>query len=215
MPGPVRRRRRPLRRRPRPHVLHHPAEGALVDLPLRRPREGHPGMLQLVDRRRRLPAQIFDRVLVAEPVRALDRVVHVPGPMVRPHVAERRRDPALRGDGVRPGREHLGDAGGPKPLPGRPHRRPQPRPAGADDDDVVAVVDDLVGGGAAFGGARGWGSGLGRAFRLRDCGCKGGRRIRPAPILTGEGGKAPGPHSRQPRPRGILVMAVAGSEYGP
>ena len=157
--GAVRRRRRALGRRPRAHVLHHPAERALVDLALGGAREGHPGMLELIDRRRRLPAQIFDRVLVAQPVRALHGVVHVPGPMVRPHVPERRRDPALSGDGVAAGREHLGDARRPQPRPGRPHRRPKPRPAGADDDDVVTVVDDLVGG-AGHAGARGWWEGL-------------------------------------------------------
>ena len=127
------------------HVLHHAAERALVDLAVGGAAERHAGMLQLVDRRRRLADHIFDRVLVAEPVRALDGVVHVPGPVVRPHVAEAGGDPALRGDGVAAGREDLGDAGGLEARLGRAHRRAQARAAGADDHDVIGVVDDLVG----------------------------------------------------------------------
>ncbi len=51
-------------------------------------------MFELIDRLRGVPAQIFDRVLVSEPVGALDGVVHVPFPVVRAHIAERRRDAA-------------------------------------------------------------------------------------------------------------------------
>ena len=86
-------------------------------------------MLELVDRVGRLAAQIFDGVLVAEPVRPLDGVVHVPAPVVRAHIAERRGDAALRRDGVRAGREHLGDAGGAQARLARSRptaRRPAP-----------------------------------------------------------------------------------------
>ena len=69
-------------------------------------------MLQLVNRGRRVAAHIFDGVLVAEPVRPLDGVVHVPAPVVLAHIAERGGDAALRRDGVRAGGEDLGDAGG-------------------------------------------------------------------------------------------------------
>ena len=126
------------------HVLH-AAERALVDRAVLVAAERHAGVLELEDRGRRLAAQVFDRVLVAEPVGALDGVVHVPGPVVRADVAEAGGDAALRGDGVAAGREDLGDAGGLQPLLGRAHRRAQARAAGADDDDVVGVVDDLVG----------------------------------------------------------------------
>ena len=69
-------------------------------------------VLELDDRLGRLAAHVLDRVLVAEPVAALDRVVRVPAPVVLGHVAERRVDAALRGDGVRARREELGDAAG-------------------------------------------------------------------------------------------------------
>ena len=90
----------------------HAAEGALEDLAVLGAREGHAPMLELVDGLRRVAAEIFDGVLVAEPVGPLHRVVHVPAPVVRAHIAERRGDAALRRDGVRAGGEHLGDAGG-------------------------------------------------------------------------------------------------------
>ena len=131
------------------HVLGHAAERALVDLALGGAAERHAHMLELDDRGGRLAAQIFDRVLVAEPVGALDGVVHVPGPVVRAHVAEAGGDPALRGDGVASGREDLGDAGGLQPVLGRAHRRAEAGAAGADDDDVIGVIDDLVGAQAA------------------------------------------------------------------
>src|SRR6267154_569896 len=74
----------------------HAAERALIYLTLFGARERHPPVLELVDRGRRIAAHIFDRVLVAEPVRSLDGVVHVPAPVVLAHIAERGRNSALR-----------------------------------------------------------------------------------------------------------------------
>ena len=80
--------------------------------------ERHAEVLELVDDLRRLAAHELDRVLVAEPVGALDGVVEVIVPVVFAHVAERGADAALRRHGVRAGREHLRTA--PRPL--RPAR---------------------------------------------------------------------------------------------
>ena len=102
-------------------------------------------MLELDHGGDRLAAHVLDRVLVAEPVRALDGVVHVPAPVVLAHVAERGADASLRRDGVAAGGEELGHAGGGEPLGGDAERRPQARPARADHDDVVLVLDDGVG----------------------------------------------------------------------
>src|SRR5690606_23954546 len=123
----------------------HAAEGALVDLAFLGARERHALVLELDDRRDRLAAHVLDRVLVAQPVRALDGVVEVVAPVVRAHVAQRGRDAALRGDGVRTGREHLGDAGGLQALLRQPEGGAQAGAAGADDDHVVLVFGDLVG----------------------------------------------------------------------
>ena len=123
----------------------HAAERALIDLAVLAARERQAPMLQLVDRLRRVAAQIFDRVLVAEPVGALDGVVHVPAPVVLAHVAERGGDAALRRDGVRAGRKHLGDAGGAQARFAAADHGAQPGAAGADDDDVIGVVLDRIG----------------------------------------------------------------------
>ena len=126
MAGAVRGGAGALRRRPLAHVLRHSAERALVDLAVGPAAERHARMLELDDRRRSFADHIFDRVLVAEPVGALDGVVHVPGPVVRTHVAEAGGDPALRGDGMAARREDLGDAGGLQSLV-------RPRPSWCED----------------------------------------------------------------------------------
>ena len=93
-------------------IAGHAAEGTLQDLAVVGAREGHAPMLELVDRLGRVAAEMFDGVLVAEPVRTLHGVVHVPAPIVGAHIAERGGDAALRRDGVGARREHLGDASG-------------------------------------------------------------------------------------------------------
>ena len=123
---------------------HVAAEGALVDAAVLGAAEGHAVMLELDDGLGRLARQVLHGVHVAQPVRALDRVVHVPLPVVRAHVLQAGGDAALRGDGVAARREDLGDAGGLQPLLGHAERRAQAGAAGADDDDVVAVVGELV-----------------------------------------------------------------------
>ncbi len=125
-------------------VRRHAAEGALVDAPVRRARERHAEMLELIDRFRRVLAQVFDRVLVAQPVRALDGVVHVPAPVVLAHVAQRRGDAALRRDRVAAGREDLGDAGGLEAARGAFQRGAQAGAAGAHDDDVERMIGDRI-----------------------------------------------------------------------
>jgi len=127
------------------HILHVAAERALVDRAVVVAAERHAGMLELDHGRGRLAHHIFDRVLIAEPVRSLDGVEHVPGPVVRRVVAQRGGDAALRRHGMAAGREHLGDAGRLEAGLGTAHRRTQARTAGTHDDGVVAVVDDLVG----------------------------------------------------------------------
>ena len=102
-------------------------------------------MLELVDGLRRVAAEIFDGVLVAEPIRPLDRVVHMPAPVVGPHIAERRGDAALRGDGMGAGGEHLGDAGGAQARLAAADHRAQARAAGADHHHVIGVVDNGIG----------------------------------------------------------------------
>src|SRR5436309_321414 len=93
-------------------LSHMDAERPLVDPPVLGARERHAEMLELDDSGDRIAAHVLDRVLVTEPVGALDRVVHVPAPVVLAHIAECGTDPALSSDGVAAGREYLADAGG-------------------------------------------------------------------------------------------------------
>ena len=86
--------------------------------------EGHAHVLELVDHPGRFAAHVFDRVLVTEPVRALDGVVEVVVPVVLRHVAQAGTDAALRGHRVRTGRasrcsDHAGGwrEGCPSPAP--------------------------------------------------------------------------------------------------
>ena len=102
-------------------------------------------MLQLVNRFRGVTAQIFDRVLVAEPVGALDRVVHVPAPVVFAHIAERSRNAALRRHRVRAGGEDFSDAGGAQARFAAADDRAQAGAAGADDHHVVSVILNRIG----------------------------------------------------------------------
>src|SRR6202035_2987559 len=128
-------------------IFHHvAAERTLVDLARLGARERPPEMLELDDRRDRLPAHVFDRVLVAEPIGALDRVVHMPAPIVVAHIAERGGNAALSRDGVASGREYLADAGGLQSFEGRSQGRPQPGAAGANDNDIVGMFGDRIGG---------------------------------------------------------------------
>ena len=134
-------------------VQRHAAERALIDLAVLGARERHAPMLQLIDGFGRVAHHIFDGILVAEPVRPLDGVVHVPAPVVRMHVAERCRDAALRGYRMGARRKYLGDAGGAQAGLAAADHRTQAGAAGADHDDVVGVVFNRiglpVGGGAA------------------------------------------------------------------
>ena len=65
-------------RRPFAEVGGHAAEGPLIDHAALGARERHAPMFELINRGGRIAAEIFDRVLVAEPIGTLDGVVHVP-----------------------------------------------------------------------------------------------------------------------------------------
>ena len=148
MAGPVGRRASALRRRTLAELGGHAAERALVDAAVLGARERHAPMLEFIHGGRRIAAEILDRILIAEPIRPLNGVVHVPSPIVWPHVAERRRDAALRRDRVRAGRKYLGDAGRPQSRLRTANGRPQSRATGTDNDDVERMVGNRIGGAA-------------------------------------------------------------------
>jgi hypothetical protein len=142
--GAVRRSTGALDGRAFAHILHMAAERALVDRAILIAGEGNACVFEFVNRRWGFADHIFDRVLIAEPVRALDRVIHVPGPVVGRVVAEARRDSALCCHGVGAGGEDLGDARGLQARFGAAHAGAQAGTARADDHRVIGVVDNLV-----------------------------------------------------------------------
>jgi hypothetical protein len=81
-------------------IHHMAAERPLVDFALFGARERNAVVLELVDGGRRLAHHVFDGIDVAQPVRALDGVVHMPLPIVRAHIGERGGNPALRCHGM-------------------------------------------------------------------------------------------------------------------
>ena len=123
----------------------HAAERALIDLAVLGARERHAPVLELVNGFGRVADHVFDGILVAEPVRPLDGVVHVPAPVVRMHVAERGRDAALGCDRVRAGRKHFCDAGGAQAGLAAADHGAQAGAAGANHHDVIGVVFDRIG----------------------------------------------------------------------
>ena len=122
----------------------HATEGALINLAGFGARKGHTIVFEFDDRRYRLTTHVFNRILVAEPVGALDGVVHMPAPVVRAHIAERRAHAALRRDRVAARREDLGQTGGRESRFGHAKGGAQARAAGADHDHVVLVFDKWI-----------------------------------------------------------------------
>ncbi len=125
-------------------VRGHAAERPLINAPILGARKRHAVVLEFNDRGRRLLAHELDGVLIAEPIRALDGVVHVPAPIIGAHVAERRRDAALRRHGVAARRKHLGQAGGRQTGLGQSEGGAQSGAAGADHDHIVGVIDEFI-----------------------------------------------------------------------
>ena len=113
------------------------AEGALVDLARFGPRERHAVVFKLVHRFWGFACEVFHRIGVTQPVRALDRVIHMPLPVIGAHVGQRRRDTALRRNRVRTGRENFGHAGCFQPLLCHAKCRTQASAASPHDNDII------------------------------------------------------------------------------
>ena len=97
-------------------------------------------VLELVDVVRRLVAEDLDRILVAEPVGALDGVEGVLLGVVLGGVAERRVDAAFGRAGVAAGRMDLREKRDVGARVERLDRCPHAGEAGSDDEDVVLRV---------------------------------------------------------------------------
>src|ERR1700690_2393774 len=101
-------------------------------------------MFQLEDCRDGLPAHVLDRILVAEPIRPFDRIVHMPLPTVLAEVAEAGCNAALSCNRVTARRKHLCDASGRQARLYGALRGAQTGTARTDDDDIKRMVDEFV-----------------------------------------------------------------------
>jgi hypothetical protein len=113
------------------------AEGPLCELAVVAAREEGAPVLELDDVAGRLAREDLDRVLVAEVVGALDRVVRMDLGRVVGGVPERRVDAALGRSGMGPGRMQLRDHGHVRARVVRLDGRAHARAAGAHHQDVV------------------------------------------------------------------------------
>lgn len=86
----------------------------------------------------------MDGILVSEPVASLNGVIGVPSPVVLVHVSEGSIDASLGGDGVGPGREELGNAGGFEALFDEAEGGSQTGSSGANDHGIEGVIDNSV-----------------------------------------------------------------------
>ena len=120
------------------------AEWTLIDLPVIGTGERHAVVLKLIDRRRRIPAQVLDCILVTEPIGALDRVIHMPTPVVGTLVSKGGCDTALRRHGVGAGWKHLCYACRAQSRLDSTERRSQSCASSADDHHVIGMVCQWV-----------------------------------------------------------------------
>ncbi|KAH3663545.1 hypothetical protein OGAPHI_004946 [Ogataea philodendri] len=120
------------------------AKGSLVNLSLLRSREWKTVVFQLDNRVWGFSCHVVDGVLVSQPVRTFDSVVHVPSPFVRVHVTESGVDTTLSCHSVRSGWEQFRDTGNFEALLGQTKRCSKTGTTGTNHDDIVFVVDDVI-----------------------------------------------------------------------
>lgn len=87
-----------------------------------------------------LTGHVVNSVLVTEPVRTLDGIVHVPSPVILVHVSESSIDTTLGGDSVASSREKLGDTGSVETSLGKAECSSQTRATSTNDDSIVLVI---------------------------------------------------------------------------
>lgn len=116
------------------------AERTLVYLAVLGAGEGHAVVLQFDDSLGRLPCHVVYSVLIAQPVRSLNRVVHMPLPVILLHVAQRRIDAALGGDCVRSGGKQLGDHRRSESLGHQAEGSPQSSSTSTHNNGIIRMV---------------------------------------------------------------------------
>ena len=122
----------------------HATKGALVDFTVFGAREGDALMLELDDGGDSLAHHVLNRILITQPVRPLDGVVHMPAPIVLAHVAQCSRNATLCCHGMGARGEDLGDASCLQALHGHAEGGAQTCAAGSDNYDIIVVIDYFI-----------------------------------------------------------------------
>ena len=115
------------------------AEGTLINLALFCARKRNAIVLKLIDRLGRFASEIFHRICVTKPVRAFDRVIHMPLPVIRAHVGQRSSNTALRRNRVGARWENLGHTSGAQALLGHTESCTQTSATRTDNNNVIIV----------------------------------------------------------------------------
>ena len=126
-------------------VSRHSTERTLINLAVYGTREGYAVMFQFDHCSSGLLAHIFNGILVAQPVRPLDGIVHVPAPVILAHIAQGRAHAPLGRNGVTAGGKDLGDASRFQLFLGHAEGGAQPGAAGAYHNNIVFMLNQLVG----------------------------------------------------------------------
>jgi hypothetical protein len=119
-------------------------ERSLVDLSFLGSGEGYTVMFKLDNSVWCFLAHVVNRILVTQPITTLDGIVHVPPPIIFRHVSECGVDTTLRSDGVRTGREELGNTCGLESCFCETECCSETCTTGTDNNSIEFVVDYWV-----------------------------------------------------------------------
>ncbi len=97
-------------------------------------------MLEFDNGSRGLAGHVVNGILVAEPVGALDGIVHVPPPVILVHVPEGSVDATLGGNGMTSRGEELRDTGSVEAGLGKTECCTETRATCADNESIVLMI---------------------------------------------------------------------------
>ena len=122
----------------------HAAECALIDFALGSTGKWHTVMFQFDHRRNGFATHIFNRVLIAQPIGAFHRVVHMKSPVVLAHITQGSTDTALRSDRVTARRKDFGDARCFETFFCHAQGCAQPCPTGTDYHHIISMFNNFI-----------------------------------------------------------------------
>ena len=122
----------------------HAAEGPLIDFSLFGAGKRNAIMLKFINGSRCMLTKIFDGVLVAEPIRPLYGIIHVPAPIIFAHIAKGCRNPTLGGHGMGTGWKYFGNTCRLKARLSCTKCGTKPCAAGAHHHNIISVVNQLI-----------------------------------------------------------------------